>query len=115
MKAISLLLIVAACSSNRPKVDPHSWITEPLLKLSPEMRNCYLNTSHYISKSGEPIRTVVEFDIQKDGSTSDHKVKESTLQDEKFKACMISKLKTLKYPPQTEVIGITQPYNFFPR
>ncbi len=115
MKAISLFILVAACASHHPKEDPHDFIRTPLLAKVSGMRDCYMNSSHYLKNEGAEIRTKIEFEIQKDGSTTDHKILESSLNDEKFKQCLVSNLKSLKYPPQTEVLVIEQPFNFFPR
>ena len=115
MKAISLLLLLAGCASHVPEKDEHDWVREPMASLAAKMRDCYLNSSNYIKNPDSIILTKIEFDIQKDGSTTDHKVIESSLKDEKFKACLVTNLKELKYPPQKEVIGVTQPYNFYPR
>ncbi len=117
MKAISLLVLLAmvACSSRRQPEDPYHFLQAPLLAKVPEMRECYTNTSNYLKNQDAEIKTKIEFELQLDGSTTDHKIIDSSLKDEKFNKCMISKLQTLKYPPQKESIVITQTFNFYPR
>ena len=117
MKAISLLLLLltASCSSRRQPEDPYDFLQQPLLAKTPEFRECYTNTSSYIQNQDAEIRTKVEFELQLDGSTTNHKILESSLKDENFNKCMISKLKTLKYPAQKESIVIVQTFNFYPR
>lgn len=117
MKAISLLtlIILASCASKRPPEDPYDFIGRPLLAKLPAMRECYINSPEYLKNPGAEIRTVIEFEIQKDGTTIDHKVKQSSLNDEKFKLCMIKNMKDLKYAPQPEALIVDQPFNFYPR
>ncbi len=114
MKAISLLLLISACAS-RVKEEPYDFIRGPLLAKAPEMRECYLQSSNYLNNPGAEIKTNIEFELQLDGSTTDHKVIQSSLKDEKFSKCLVSKLKTLKYPPQKESVIVEQAFNFYPR
>ncbi len=117
MKAISLLVIFlfVSCASKKEPVDPYDFVSRPLLAKLPAMRECYLNSPNYINNPDTEIRTIIEFEIQKDGTTVGHKVSESSLKDEKFKQCLVNNLKDLKYDPQPEPLIVDQPFNFYPR
>ena len=118
MKAIRLLFLITlifSCASKRPPEDPYDFIGAPLLAKLPAMRECYINSPNYIRNPDSEIRTNIEFEIHKDGTTSDHKVTESSLKDEKFKQCLVNNLKDLKYAPQPEPLIVDQPFNFYPR
>lgn len=114
MKAISLLIILVACASKEPK-DPFAFIGEGLQKKASELRECYMNSPNYLQNPGAEIRSKIEFELQLDGSTTDHKVLSSSLNDKKFDNCLVSKLKTLRYAPQKESVIIEQAFNFYPR
>lgn len=115
MKAISLLflLLLVACASE-PK-DPYAFIGQGLQGKAPELRECYLNSPNYLRNPGAEIRTKVEFDLELDGTTTNHKVLESSLADKKFDQCLVDKLKSLKFVPQKESVIIEQAFNFYPR
>lgn len=82
MKAISLLLLIAACASNRPPEDPYAFLQGPLKAKVPQMRECYVNSPHFLKNSDLEIKTKLEFEVEKDGSTMNHKVIESSINDE---------------------------------
>lgn len=116
MKAISFLIVLVACASQRPKEqDPYHFLQAPMIAKVPQMRDCYMNSPNYIKNPDTEIQTKIEFDLELDGSTTKHKVVESSLKDRKFEECLVSKLKDLKYPPQKESVTIIQRFNFFPR
>lgn len=114
MKAISLLFLLFSCATKPPE-DPYDFIKGPLMAKVPELRDCYMNSRNYLKNPGAEIRTKVEFDLNLDGTTSAHKVLESSLKDPKFDQCVVTKLKTLKYQPQKEAIIVEQAFNFYPR
>lgn len=114
MKAISLLILIVACSSREPK-DPYAFIGQGLQSKAPELRECYMSSPNYLRNEGAEIRSKIEFELQLDGTTTNHKVLDSSLKDKKFDDCLVTKLKSLKYPPQKESVIVEQAFNFYPR
>lgn len=113
MKAISLLIFLIACSSKAPQ-DPITAIEVPLIGKHPGIRECYMNTSEYIKNPGSEAQVKVEFDVRNDGSTADHKIISSSVQESRFQKCIISSLRTLKYPPQNETFIVEQSFTLTP-
>ena len=113
MKAISLLLILAACAS-QPKEDPEKAIAVPLIGKHPGIRECYTNSSSYLRNEGAEAMLKVEFEVNKDGSTMNHKMLSSTVNEPRFHACIINSLKTLRYPPQNEPFIVEQSFTLTP-
>lgn len=112
MKAISLLLFLAACAS--PKEDLAKIAEVPLIGKHPGIRECYLNSSNYLKNPGSEVMMKVEFEVEKDGTTSNHKVISSSLADQKFQKCVASSLSTLNYPPQKEPFIVEQTFTLAP-
>lgn len=113
MKAISLLFLVIACASN-PQVDQAKEIALPLIGKHPGIRECYTSTTHYIQNPEAEALLKVEFEVQKDGTTTEHKMLASSVPDQKFKTCVIESLKSLMYPPQKEVFIVEQSFTLRP-
>ncbi len=113
MKAISLLIFLVACAS-KPAEDPEKAIALPLLGKHPGIRECYTDTTYYIKHPDAKVMMKVEFEVQKDGSTTDHKMLASTVPDEKFQTCIVDSLKSLLYPPQKEVFIVEQSFTLSP-
>lgn len=113
MKAISLLLLIAACATH-PKEDPTKAIALPLIGKHPGIRTCYTNSAQYIRNEGADALVKVEFEVSKDGTTSAHKILSSTVPEKKFQDCIVSSLSTLKYPPQSEPFIVEQTFTLTP-
>lgn len=113
MKFVLIFIMIASCSSHPPE-DPAKAIALPLLGKHPGIRECYTDTNYYIKNPGAEVLLKVEFEVQKDGSTTDHKMLASTVPDEKFKKCIVDSLKSLLYPPQKEVFIVEQTFTLSP-
>lgn len=114
MKAISLLFLLIACATP-PKETPEEAMAKPMVGKHPGIRNCYTKTTHYVNDPDSGVTVKVEFDVAKNGDTSNHKVLSSTLADEKFKKCVVESLSTLKYPPNGEDFIIEQTFTLAPK
>ncbi len=112
MKAISLLILLAACAS--PKEDLAKVAEVPLIGKHPGIRECYFDSPNYLKNPGAEVGMKVEFEVNQDGTTKDHKVLSSTLPDEKFKKCIVDSLRSLQYPPQKEAFIVEQSFTLSP-
>jgi hypothetical protein len=109
MKAISLLLLLIACTSRQP-----DQIKQAMLDLYPEYHPCYVQSETF--KKKEKRSFMLSFTINPDGSTTAHKLYDTVGFDRKMDECFLAVMKTLRYKPNTDgqTIAVTQPFNFYP-
>ncbi|MES2529262.1 MAG: hypothetical protein V4598_19400 [Bdellovibrionota bacterium] len=108
MKAISLLILVMACSSHQPDA-----IKQQMLDKYPEYHPCYAQSETF--KKNEKRSFMMSFTINADGSTSGHKLYDQVGFDRKMDECFLGVMRNLHYK-QTDgkTINVTQPFNFYP-
>lgn len=112
MKAISLLVLLAACSS-KPSV---LTIQESLESKRDEFRQCYLESNSYQGRHAETKgRISVQFLINSEGKSYQEKIAETSFKDANLDACIIGVLKLIKFtPPKAgETIEVKEPINFY--
>ena len=113
MKVVFLVLtLLTACSSNQPRpytADPEG-IRQRMIDELPELRKC--STQNSIDKK---IESKLSFVIQSDGSTSDHKIIESSSADKELEDCVLRKAAKFKFQPVPDGGNITikQPFNYW--
>ncbi len=114
MKAISLLILLAACSSHEPKYDPIRTVMETK---QDEYRSCFLESESYKGRdTNEKGVVMVAFTIDKDGKVTDEKIAETAFKDPSFHACLLEQIRGLKFTPPKDggYIEVLQPINFYP-
>lgn len=107
-------LFISACSSHQPVIhtsDPEG-IRQGILDKKPELVKCATQFAPV-----EKAEYSYMFSIQADGTTTDHKIQTSDALHKDLEACVIDKMKGLKFMPVQGggKIDVKQPINLWQR
>lgn len=108
MKAISLLILLAACSHRQPDDTLAG-------SLSRQLQQCYHESDSIFMKPPVEGKIVYEITTSPEGKISEAKILESDFtKDRNFEACITGQVKRYKYPksPENKEMKHIQPLNF---
>ncbi len=114
MKAISILFLLIACTSHRPK-QPDEDIRYVLLSRAPDYRDCYKKSQTYKTQKLDTKYTMIlELVVNPDGSIKDSRITNSDFDEKEIHSCVLREIKTLKLPVMKKEYTVKQPLNFYP-
>jgi hypothetical protein len=109
MKAISLLMMLAACSTKGMRPDP---LQDPFEARKEKIRQCYTESESFTKKIPGSMEIWVL--IAPDGSVKEAKILKTDFKDPNFSACILGQLKKLTFPIEDKrhFLEIKQPLRF---